>query len=255
MCTANGIEHIVWFIVSGTVQPEFPHGSVGYLIVQQSVAHHGRCHTFGRELAAVRLCAGSQRFIEYIDHQFANGGTHIAKHIFRTRSALHRNTRQQRQVRHQRITSAFVELSSKIGAPVLTATLPTVNVHVFKNFTCQSRIRFTKRSTKPVVELLAHSRLTKLIALQSDSPTTGSVGVPRCRMPHAQQPPFAFGKFRSKHPVLQITGEVDDLIWVDAIGSANLLIRSASSNTPNQSGFTFPLIETRFAVQHQLLNL
>ena len=192
MRSADGIEHIIRFVMGRTVQPEFSHRKVYFLIMQQTVAYHSRRHTFCRELAIIFFGTIRQHLIEYIHYQFSDSRTDISQNLFATSGTLHRNACQQRQIRQQVIPATCTELLCKTITPILTATLPTVYVHVFQYPTCHLRMSLHKSLCKPVVKLFPDCPRIELIAFQSFSSSACCIGMSGSGMSHPQQFPFPF---------------------------------------------------------------
>ena len=193
MRTADGIQHIIGFIMRRTVQPKFPHRQIHFLIMHQSVTDHSRSYALGRKTTIILTGTISQYGVEHISHQFSDGGTDIPQYLLTASGAFHRNTCQQRKIRHQIISTAFLKFRREVITPVLTATLPTVYVHIFQYTACHGFIRLFEHFRKPVRELFLNSLGAELVAFQSFTSSGSSIHMSGCRMSHAENTPFTFG--------------------------------------------------------------
>ena len=130
--------------------------------MHQSVTDHSRSYALGREPAIVLTGTVCQYSVEHISHQFSDGGTDIPQYLLTAGGTFHRNTCQQRKIRHQIISTAFLKFRRKVITPVLTATLPTVYVHIFQYTACHGFIRLFEHFRKPVRELFLNSLVLNL---------------------------------------------------------------------------------------------
>ena len=130
MCTAHSIEHVIGFIVSRRIEPVFSHWIVGILIMLQSIGREGWCDTLVRYFYILLMSQISKGLEELLVYQVIDGETDILQNLFVSGSRLHRNTCHNREVWDEVVTAACLELLGKLIAPVLTATLPGIDVQI-----------------------------------------------------------------------------------------------------------------------------
>ena len=94
MCPTDSIQHIIQFVMGRTIQPEFSHGKVHHLVMQQPIAHHRGSYTFCRELTIIFFSTIRQYFIKDINNKLGYSSTNIPQNLFTPFYTFHRNTRQ-----------------------------------------------------------------------------------------------------------------------------------------------------------------
>ena len=82
VCTTDGIQHIVGFVMGRRVEPEFTHRHVHISIMCHSVADHRGGNTLAGELHSILLGllghSGEKHFI----NQFVDGLANVTQHLF-----------------------------------------------------------------------------------------------------------------------------------------------------------------------------
>ena len=254
MATADGIQHIVRFVVRGAVEPELAHRQIDLVVVIHAVADHRRGYALGRETATILIRLLGQHIEEYIVDQLANRLAHVTHHALRLLDRDHRNTRKEGQPRREVVAAARLELGSKTFAPILRAALPAIDIENLDHALGHLGIDRTIDCAKPVVDLLGNRPTAELVALQAATCTARGVRVARRGVAHAQDAPATLGE-RALHLIaLQRSRQVDHFIGLDAVLGRDLLRARRARYTPHQTTLPLPLMDAGRAVETDLLD-
>ena len=121
MTSADGVEHVVGFVVSGRVKPELTHGLVDVLIMFHAIRNHRGGNALAGQLYAVLLGFLLDSHKEHLVDEFVDGLANIPERLVASR---HGNASIDGKKRQQVIAATTLELLQEVAAPVLRAALP-----------------------------------------------------------------------------------------------------------------------------------